>query len=411
MTDQVFAREISPGHWQWASCDERGAWYNNAYQSGDSEAMATQLADNTPVRVVLRGQQVVATEVEIDSKQQKHAAKLIPFELEDELSSSVDDLHFAFVRQEESSTTSVLYANKQRCLDAINDVADQGCDVSTALPDYLLLTREQGEIVMLLEAAVLTVRLSEHWGFSIEQELASAVLARIAKHPALSASGPEKLKLVAATNEELQQLESLLPEAWQSLEKHKIEGGFWDLLDTQVGAAALNLRRGSLSRQLPFKKWWTLWKLPTIVFAIAFGCALLVNVFALFEAKSQESFLREEINRVYLEVVPNGRLGDVEGILTSKLQSVRTGTTEATNANYLLSKTVSAIDEVKDLTVTSFSYNGDQRALQLTIEFKTLDLLTQFRSALSKLGVETDSPRTTSLGDQYQARIKLQEAN
>lgn len=408
MTDQVFAREMSPGHWQWAGCDGQGDLQAAAYQSGDSEALASHIASNSSVSIVLRGQQVVATEVDLDSSQHKHAAKLIPYELEDELSASVDELHFAYAHRNDDAT-SVLYIDQTRCGEVINDISLQGCEVNTALPDYLLLQREDESVTLLLEAGILMVRLSEHWGFSVEQELAPLLLKRLAEQSALSQQPPEKLLLVADSEQEQQHLIALLPEAWQEAEQTIVTGGFWQVVDTGMSAASLNLRRGVFARQLPYAKWWSYWKLPTIVFLAAFACALVVNLAAYFGAKSAESEVREDINNVYLAAVPNGRLGDVEGILESKLKSVRQESADPSNVSFLLSKTVQALGPDSDATVTSYSYNGDQRNLQLTVEFESLDALATLRSALTDLGLDSDSPRTTSIGDGYQARIKLQE--
>lgn len=408
MTDQVFAREISPGLWQWAGYDDQGEWQGDTYHSGDSEALASQISSGSSISIVLRGQQVVATEVELDSKQQKHAEKLIPYELEDELSASVDDLHFAFVRLSDDAS-SVLYVEQKRCGDAINDISQQGCEVNTALPDYLLLQREDQSATLLLEAGILMARFSEHWGFSVERELAPLLLKRLAEQSALSEQPPEKLLLVAESKEEQSQLVALLPEAWQSIEHDIVSGGFWQLIDTGVSAVSLNLRRGAFARQLPYAKWWSYWKLPTIFFLIAFVCALVVNIAGYFNAKAAASKVREDINSVYLAAVPNGRLGDVEGILESKLKSVRKASTEPSNISFLMSRAVQSLGEGSDITVTSYSYNGDQRNLLLTVEFTSLDALANLRSTLTGLGLQSDSPRTTSVGDGYQARIKIQE--
>lgn len=416
MTDQIFAREISSGLWQWAGCDEHGVWRENSFNSGDSEALASQMASDyssaTPVSIVLRGQHIVATSVSIDTAQRKHAAKLIPYELEDELSSSVDDLHFAFTHQAHDDT-AVLYADQSQCESAINDLAGQGCDVSTALPDYLMLVRDENQLVLLLEGGILTARISEHWGFSVEQELAHLILDRLAKHSALSDSPPAQIKCVAGSDGETEQLMAMLPSEWQSIEHTQVLGGFWDCFDTSVAAKSLNLRRGALSRQLPFAKWWVFWKLPLIVLALAFVCALTVNFVAYLGAKSKETQVRENINAVYLDAIPNGRLGDVERILESKLSGVGKPSSEPSNFGYLLSNVIEAlpneVDAAGSITVTSFTYNGDQRALQLTIEFQALSALADLRTTLSELGIQSDSPRTSSLGDGYQARLKIQE--
>lgn len=408
MTDQIFAREISAGIWQWAAYDTAGELQGEHYHTGDSEALAAVVPAAVPVSIALRGQQVVATQVSIDDKQRKHAAKLIPFELEDDLSSAVDELHFSFAHRE-SEATSVLYADQHACASAINDIAGQGCDVGTALPDYLLLQRGDAEIVLLLEAGILIVRLSDDWGFSVEQELASLLLTRVADDSALAENPPERIRIVANTEQELELLQSWLPEAWVELEQNAGLGGFWDLVDISLSARSLNMRRGALSRQLPFTKWLTWWKVPAVIFLIAFVCAVVVDVAGFYAAKSKESAIREQINTAYLDAVPGGRLGDVERILESKLSSVKSSNNDPSNISYLLSQVVRVLGESSEITVTSFSFNGDQQALQLTLEFKALSALADMREQLEKLGVTSDSPRTSALGDGYQARLKIQE--
>jgi general secretion pathway protein L len=102
VTQQVFARALHDGLWQWRQTDAEGRWQGASFHTGDSEALKSALpSSTTPVNIVVRGQQVVATQIRLDAKQSKHAAKLIPFELEDELSGSVDELHFAFKAAED----------------------------------------------------------------------------------------------------------------------------------------------------------------------------------------------------------------------------------------------------------------------------------------------------------------------
>ena len=131
---------------------------------------------------------------------------------------------------------------------------------------------------------------------------------------------------------------------------------------------------------------------------------------AYFVASSEADALGEKTNEVYLQAVPNGRLGDVEGMLKSKLSSVKEESIEASNFVFLLGKVSALVDQDPDAKLSSLSYSGDQRSLQLTIDFASLEKLGDFRNKLSAAGIESDSPRTTSIGSGYQARMKLREA-
>ncbi len=414
MSDQVIAKELHPGVWEWCICSDQSTATGRNFHSGDGEALAAFLPSaSTPVNVVMRGQQVVATEVELDAKQKKHAAKLIPFELEEELSSSVDNLHFAFGQFAENRVP-VLYAEKESCEGPLSDLGAQGCDVRVALPDYLMLRRSPNGVTILSENNFVSVRLSEHWGFTIELALASVLFERITQHSALKDNPPEEVLLVAENETDIAVITTWLPSEWledDTISVDVIEGGFWDCVDTSVSAVSLNLRRGRFARQLPFGRWWRLWKAPAIVLGVAFFVAILVQVAGFYFAKNEGQQVREKMNEVYLQAVPNGRLGgDLERLLESKLKSQNTASSEPTNFMFLLSQVTGVIAADDKTTLSSFSYSGDQRSLQLTLEFDSLSSLAEFRSTLQQRGVASDSPRTTSVGDKYQARIKIREA-
>lgn len=410
MTEQVFARAMHDGLWQWQICDAQGQWINGTYQTGDSEALVASLpAVNTPVNVVVRGQKVVSTQVSLDAKQGKHAAKLIPFELEDELSGSVDELHFAY-QSAKGDQYSVLYADQVHCAKPLNELGEQGCEIPLALPEYLFLRRPENGICLLLEDDIVCARLSRDWGFSIELELVEIVLERLAENSAFRDQPPSKIELVAENEEALAKLVSLLPEAWRNIESESHIGGFWDGVEGVSSASGLNLRSGKFARQLPVARWWNIWKRPSYVLVAAFVVALLVNIGFYYSAKSKEKAVLSNINEVYLDAVPGGRLGDVEGILESKLKTLgSTDSAAPTNLVYLLSKVTEVVAKAENAKLTNFNYNGEQMYLQLTLEADSLSSLGNIRSELTKLGVHSESPRTTSLGDGYQARMRVSE--
>ena len=415
MSEQIIAREMHQGVWEWCLYSADGAAKNDVFHSGDGAALAGFLPSvTTPVTIVMRGQQVVATKVELDAKQKKHAAKLIPFELEDELSSNVDAVHFAYGQFTEKFVP-VLYAEKDTCAAPLDDLTGEGCDVRAALPDYLMLRRAEGGITVLLEGGLISARISDDWGFTIELELAPMLFERLTQHSALKDGPPTNILLVAESLQECDTLKTLLPSDWlqdDTINIDVVEGGFWDSLDiASSNASALNLRRGRFARQLPVRRWWSHWKLPSIFIATAFVVAMLVQYMAYLSAKSEEQSIREDINAVYLQAVPNGRLGDPERVLESRLKSTSKTSNEPTNFMFLLSKVTDVIASDANTSLSSYSYSGEQRALQLTLEFASLGALSDFRAALQKRGVASDSPRTTSVGDRYQARMKIREAN
>ena len=412
MASQLIARELGSGFWQWAELDDNGSANYESLSSGDTEQLLEALrAPSQIINVAMRGQQIVSTELAFDAKQKKHAAKLIPYELEDELSSPVDDVHFSF-GQIEQDRIPVLYADMDACNTPINALDTHGLDVRVALPDYLMLRWQAGSVTLVLEQEILTMRVSEHWGFSIEADLAPTLLQRVSSHSALKNNPPQHILLIAKDEHSLATVESWLPEIWlqEGVEIDRENGDFWTSLKVSSEVNSLNLRRGRLARKLPISRWWKLWQAPVIFLSIAFILAVVVNVGDYYSAKTEAETIRDEMNQVYLKAVPNGRLGDPERVLESMLRGAGKASVEPSNFVYLLSKVTEVLGDAKTTSLSSYSYSGEQRSLQLTLEFETLAALGEFRSALQELGIASEPPRTNSVGEAYQARLKVKEA-
>lgn len=408
MTERVFARQIQGDLWQWRLLTNSGEWETDAWDTGDNEALKETMPASTPVCVILNGQTVVSTHTAMDEKDKRHLAKLLPFEMEEQLIDAIDDLHFS-CGEIVNGHVPVLYGREELIKEQIDTLSELGCDVFHALPDYLMLSLpEGGGATLVLDANIVYVRLGPSIGFSVDAVIAEAVISRINTEYEIGA----QIQLVAQDNEQLKQLHSWLPKAWLADEGPEIlvaHGLYWNYIDTSMSSEFLNMRRGKFSRGLPVDKWIPLWRLPAIFIASAFALALAVHLSAYFSAKSVETGIRQEINAVYLDAVPNGRAGDPEGSLRSLARGADSGSTEPTNFMSLLSKVSSVVSAKEKTTLTTFSYNGQQRNLQLTLEVESIGELSVLREDLTKLGVKSDSPRTNRVGDKYQARMKVSE--
>ena len=408
MIERVFARQLPGDLWQWRLSDAEGGW-RDVFSTGDNEALRDVLpTTTTPVCVMVGGQTVVATEAQIPAKDRRHIAKLLPFELEEELIDSIDGMHFSYGEIVDDQVP-VLYARNESIGIPIGQLATLGCDVFHALPDYLLLQRPEVGATILLDEGMVYVRLSKYEGFSVDEEIAEAVVSRLTH----SFDDSATIQLVGADEVAVKKLKQWLPEIWKTESGPRLQGirgSYWDWIDTSLEAEALNMRRGKYARSLPFELWIGVWKKPAIFLGVALVMALIVNFSAYIFAKSEDTALRAEINRVYLDAVPNGRRGDPEGNLRSLVKGSATEEAQPTNFLFLLSKVADAVSKHDKISLSNFSYNGQQRHLQLTLEVGSIGELTAFRDELGKLGVEADSPRTNRLGDKYQARMKVTEA-
>lgn len=407
MTERVFARPTLGDAWQWRLTDSNGDW-SGAFSSGDNEALHEALLGSVAqVCIMLRGQTVVATHAEISLKDKRHLEKLLPFELEEQLIDNIEDLHFAPGEMLDDNVP-VIYGRHESVSTPIADLVDVGCNVSDVLPDYLLLQRPEVGATLLLDDGVVYVRLSKTEGFSVDEELAELVINKITHEYDESAT----IQLVAADNDEVKKLQHWLPQAWNMENGPRLQairGEYWDWIDTGIEAAEFNMRRGKYAKRLPVDRWMGIWKMPALFIAGAFVLSLVVNIGAYMSAKSEDKELRTQINKVYIDAVPNGRSRDPERALKSLANSSTTSNDGPTNFLFLLSRVADQVAKRPKIKMKQFSYNGKARHLQLTLEVDNIGELTTLRQDLEKVGVKGDPPRTTQLGEIYQARLKVTE--
>jgi len=409
VAEKVFARQLDDGLWQWRSASSDGHWLSDVYHTGDNEALAEMLrAQPATVYLVLAGQQVVSTTVEVEAKEKRHLAKLLPYELEEQLIEDVDDIHLSFLAAEEDRV-NVIYAKKTDLQNSLHPLSELGCDVRVILPDYLLLIRENNGATLVWDGDQVIVRLSEYRGFTVDHYLAS----RVIKGQDLNLDFTASINLVAESQEHLREMEGWLPEAWTGEEGPEIsrqEGGFWDWVETGDSLKALNMRRGTFSRQLPFQRWLELWKVPVIAAAAAYFIAVGVAYGQYQSAKAEQRDIVASMNDVYLKAVPNGRPGDPEGRLRALVKRDGGGGAEPTNLMVLINGVAETLKSAGNINISSFRYNSDQRELMLNIEGGSFGELESLRNTVEQKGFKAELLRVETRGDKSTARMKVAEA-
>ena len=412
MKQQLFTRQLDNGLWQWRLSSAENERAQNAWQdecaTGDSEALLQSLHDtSTPITMILSGQQVVGQRVVLQGVNKKYLDKLLPFELEDDLPDAIDKLHLVHADLQDDSVP-VVYVRENVVSGALESLAPLNDAIYRCLPDYLTIRRQPGDSVIIYDDNLVIAHLNEHQGFTVEAELAPAVLASLDE---TVFRDTEWLHLVAADDEQLDELYNCLPESCKGIDGPEIErhtGGFWDWVDNDNTSTALNLRSGHFARRLPFERWWQFWKRACYTLLAAFVLACTVSLVGYFAAKTEREAALAAIDVVFKEAVPNGRKGDPEGQLRSL---VRTMGSEAEPSNLLpmLSHVASAMQKSSDITMANFRYNGDLRELTLNLEATSFAALESLRSEVNQQGFAAELLRVSAKGDSQQARMKVTE--
>jgi len=400
----IFAKQLPGGIWQWFYPHGTGA--DNETRSGDAEALAEHFEHKIPAQVVmvLPGQDVISQRQTVDESNKRHMAKLLPYEMEDNIVDPVDDLYFHF-GMPQNDAVEVLYTREDNIQAAIEDLEAVGCDILKIIPDYLCMKAQENECVLVLDEGMLYARTSNLLGFAVEAEFAPLVMPSLASH----LTDEHTVKIITSDTQQAKSIAALLPSEW--LAEHKsdiqaLQGTFWDAIDHEHLGAKLNLRSGKFARQLPFKQWIDVWKLPAIVAGVAFAVSAGSVVLANKQLKDESVDVRKQIQTVYQSVVPGGRSRDPIKALENMVS--KTGNKNLpSNSMALINVVSSAMKSTPDIALTRMRYSGDKRELQVSVETPNFSDLESLRQAVVSAGFNAELLRVTTQGDLQRANVKI----
>ncbi len=400
----IFAKQLPGGIWQWFY--PGGVDADNEVRSGDAEALAEYFEHKIPAQVVmvLPGQDVISQRQVVDESNKRHMAKLLPYEMEDNIVDPVDDLYFHFGTPQ-NETVDVLYTREDNILTAIEDLESVGCDILKITPDYLCIKAQENECVLVLDEGVLYARSANLLGFAVESEFAALVMPSLAHY----LTDEHKVKIIASDTAEAKSIAALLPNEWLSENKSSVQalqGSFWDAVDVEFLGAKLNLRSGKFARQLPFKQWVDLWKLPAIVAGVAFAVSAGSVMLANKQLNDESIDVRKQIQTVYQSVVPGGRSRDPVKALENMVS--KTGNkNQPSNAMILIDVVSSAMKSTPNISLTRMRYSGDKRELQVSVETPNFGDLESLRQAVTRAGFNAELLRVTTQGELQRANVKI----
>ncbi len=408
MIDRLYVRQVTENHWQWRQQFADGSW-DGALHAGTLELMAESLPHvSTAVCLLVSGADTVVRNVPVEGAEKRHLAKLIPYEMEEDIIDPVEDLHFCFGDIVDDSV-NLFYLRRETIEKNLNEIELVSSEVQHIFPEYYLLNLAGATGTLVLEGEMVIAKFSNGNGFAAEINIVPLILESLSQSFEIEGG---VFNLIAEDESAISILKTCLPSAWLDNENIEIveqEGGYWDCLDAATLASGLNMRSGEFTRKLPIDRWWKTWQVPVYTAAAAFVLSLVVNFSYYLSAKSEGKAIRKQMEQVYLKVVPNGRKGDEENRLKTLLRDSGAGDSggEQTNLIVMLSGLSESMSKQRDIKMENFRYNGEQKELQLNIEVKGLGELGQFRELLASNGLQSDSPRTTRKDDVYQASIKL----
>lgn len=349
--------------------------------------------------VIVPGEDVLLIQTKIPKTNRHELLKAIPFALEEQLATDVEQLYFALGDYDALDQLTVAVTDNKLFETKLNEL--QRCNIHTdvALPDYLAIPYEDKAWTVYVEERRALVRTGKQAGFTTDRANLAMVLALTLKR---TINAPHEIRITTNAND-------IEPSEFDPL-KEKIAlnfvaaGSKWAVKEL-LAQPAINLLQGKYRAKNKSSKAKTYWKMAGIAcaawLAVLFGTQLTALIY--FNIHSHK--LEKNIAMVYRQIFP-GSTDVIEPRFRIKRQL--TNLSRSSHGSYftqLLSRAAVALHHNSAIQLQSINYEAKQLTLQLRAD--TLAALEIFTRKLTQQGLSVKQKQVDTSGKRVNAAITI----
>lgn len=392
-------------------------------------AEAAAQAAGARVSVLVPGADVLLTQVELPSMKMQRLAKAVPYALEEQLAEDLDELHVAIGQQNKQGRVSNAVVSRSR-LDAwLAQLKAAGLHADVMTPDTFGVHWEQDDAAdepnrwsMMVDADRGLLRTGPQSGLAFEMNNLPLVMQ--ACFDDAVENMPTALRVIInADNNTDNDFGSGFKssDVYQSIEKMCTDQNIDLSLDVRDEARsvtlaqsfdeqnAINLLQGDYSRKQQFEKLLRPWRPAIIVLGLwlVMQISLFVVEYSRLSTKSSE--LKEQIETVYHNAFPKGRLvaGNERILMQRGIDKLRSGGGQNDGLLALLAQAGTVFKNTDGVVLRTLRFKSGKLDVDVEMpDLQSLDKLKQRLTDEAKLQVEIVS--ASSREGKVESRMTLQ---
>jgi len=383
---------------RWGFIDELSNWPADSHTGSEDDLLMSLSHQRQAVLLLVPGDKVVTLPVVYNKKEARHFLKLLPYQVEEDVLGSVDDLHFAVSSNKDAEVVSVGYAQRDWISSLIGWMSANNIQVEACIANFQILHASDDELLIWFADGKVLGHHSNGIGFSIAQSFSQAFLKDLLQNQQDTAE-PWSVRVYVDDAETQEIIEShIMPPV-----EYSVVIGSPPLRFSQPNQ--LNFCTGKFGKKLPFDSWWKEAKPVAILAAAAVAVFFIASFADIYLMKQQRAGYQEEILSIYRTVVPKGPSNDT---VTRLKRMLGTNTNEGKSSQvvYLLSKVAPVLDQL-NINLTTLNYSNREQSLRINIKADSFNGVEQFRQSLDQQGVNAELQSSSAVGDGFQARLNI----
>ena len=358
------------------------------------------LSRGRKVVVLLNSNEVVLTSAVIPSKNRKQLLQAIPYSLEDTLAEDIENLHFAVHQNNDNqdNTSQVAIVNRAVLIETLDLLKLNGITANYVLPEILAQKFESDAWSIAYENDAnnisASVRLGQFEGFVCDQSMLDMFISET-----LEKQVPNTIFSNTKTEN--------FPEALKEVSSSYIESNSIEY-NSAISALPLNLltnfvRYNKKSSTINWKAWRPVALIGGALASIWMGIFFWQNN----QLQNQSDQLKTQIELVYKDTFPNGRIVDASAQMNSALSKLKSEAGQTIESPLpLIADMGPLLKDYKDMVLSELRYQENQ--LSMTIESPNLTRLETFKKdAADKNNLKIEIKNSTTTANKVKAIILI----
>jgi general secretion pathway protein L len=387
----------------WLAMDDAGEPQGAVAHGRMQEAL--MLVPGRQVIVLTPASDVLLARAAVPNVGRQRLAQAIPYALEDQLGSEVEDLHFALGRQADQAISVAVVARGK--MDAwLEDLRGAGFQPDLLVPAVLGLPYEEGTWTVLREAGDALCRSGVQAGFAADHDNLETLLSLAIAEAGDAA--PARLRIIDTLG-----APALHAEAWSqtlgvSVSREVSAEDAVTLLARNFNEdLVINLLQGDYSRREQLEKLWRPWKPAAALLALWLVVYVGMTVSEVVSLSRQAPKLQKQIEQAYLQAFPDAsKVVNPKVQMQRRLDALRGNKGAGEGLLELLAQAGGPLKDTPDLELRTITFKEGQLNLDLRVQdLQVLDQLKQRLAAQSKMEVEIQS--ASSRDNKVESRLQL----
>jgi general secretion pathway protein L len=386
----------------WLIIDSNGARSGPVVNGPIADALS--LSQSRRTVLVLPAAEVTLAEPDLPPvRGASRIAQAVPFALEEQLASDLENLHFAVGPRNPSASATPVAIVARSVLDRWQAVWEAaGIHPDAAYAESSLIPTAPNATVLVLDEATLHVKRPGAVAYALDA-LSLATALELALAP--SSEGGEHVTFYAGTAdyEANKDLIEGLRERTATLQVKLLPDGVLPLFAAQLPTArAVNLLQGPYAPPSSFGSQLRQWRVPAALAAATLLVFLGAQGVKLWQLRQAEQKLNAEIAQTFESILPGQPMVDPRAQVQGVLARAGGGAGALLPAVSLLAQ---AVGQVPATRVESMNFRGG--VLELRVVAPTIEALDGIREAMSSRGATVELQSTNPRNQQVEGRLHV----